>query len=113
MYNNKLLQTDTPDVNSALNRLYKYFWEYPNATVIPNEILPEWHQVYYIFNTVKHLREGTEHPPLTIAELVTIMDDEFPNWREQDEDLPDSFYERHGIDARRIKRTDRITEEAT
>lgn len=85
------------DPNSSLYKIYRYFWEHPNARIIPEEIMPVHHAVHYTFATVKNLRDGTDWPPLTLEELRQIMDEEFPNWEDNWEELSEEDYKKLGI----------------
>lgn len=85
------------DPNSALYKIYTYFWEFPEAKIIPNEIMPSHHVVYYTYINVKGLREGTDWPPLTLKELEEMLEEEFPNWEQEWEELSDEDYIKLGI----------------
>ena len=86
------------DTSSALYKIYKYFWENPYSKVIPDEIMPVHHAVYYTYINVKNLRDGTDWPPLTLKELEEMLDEEFPGWKTSWEELPDEAYAKLGLE---------------
>ena len=88
---------ETPDPTSRLSKVYKYLWKYPDSTTLPDDCMPFDSQVQYIFEQVKHLRDGTDFKEITVEELQDIMNEEQPGWRENKEGLPDWFLEKHGI----------------
>ena len=93
------------DPSSALYQIYRYFWEFPNSKVIPNEIMPVHHAVHYVYTIVKDLRDGTDWPELTLQELAEIIDEEFPGWETNWEELSDEDYEKLGISVPVRKKT--------
>ena len=78
--------------------MYRYLWAHPYDVVIPDDCMPLDHQVYYIFEQVKNLRDGTDYPKLTLEELQDLMNEEQPGWRDNKGELPDWFLEKHGLD---------------
>lgn len=87
----------TIDTDSSLYKIYTYFWDNPDSKVIPNEIMPVHHAIYYTYINVKNLRDGTDWHELTLEELEKMFDEEFPNWEEDWEELPDEAYAQLGI----------------
>jgi hypothetical protein len=86
------------DTSSALYQIYKYFWNFPHSRVIPNEIMPVHHAIYYTFTNVKSLRDGTDWPELTLSELEEMFHEEFPGWEKNWSELPDEAYAKLGLE---------------
>lgn len=96
-YNYDQISAELPEPDSDLSKLYHYLWENPYAKRIPSELVPRHYKVCYVYQAVKHLRDGTGLPELTLQELEDILDEEIPNWKSESVELPDSFYEERGM----------------
>lgn len=103
---NRFYKNEEPlDPNSPLDTVYSYLMDNPDEIILPDDVMPQDYQVYYVFQQVKNLRDGTGLPKLTYLELLKIMEEELDDWRSEKPPLPKWFLDKHGLDTPIIRKT--------